>query len=240
MFVDLVFWFAGFAIADLVCATTDGVVWMRESALCSEVLHQRRQRRNGGYKIKVVAMKEGGGNDGGGERDERAMRRWREVQHKEGSRSRSPSRGCSGRRWLVVAGDFGGRGCSGERETGNSCRFEAWGSRRVREIETLNKPYGFGSSNNRSHIPLFGTGSCWTEAKHLTTTSLFQKCSPILTSGLVGPRPIALFGTGFARTEAYTLLQILILHENLLANLLKKIARKGFFLLFFLRILIGR
>jgi len=47
------------------------------------------------------------------------------------------------------------------------------GSRRVREIETLNKPYGFGSSNNRSHIPLFGTGSCWTEAKHLTTTSLF-------------------------------------------------------------------
>ena len=75
MFADLVFLFAGFAITNLICATTDGVVRMRESALCSEVLHQRRQRRNGGYKIKVVAMKEGGGNDGGGERDERAMRR---------------------------------------------------------------------------------------------------------------------------------------------------------------------
>jgi len=37
-----------------------------------------------------------------------------------------------------------------------------------------------------------------------------------------------------------TLLQILILHENFLANLLKKFARNDFFLLFFLRNLIGR
>ncbi|XP_027905827.1 uncharacterized protein LOC114165383 [Vigna unguiculata] len=45
------------------------------------------------------------------------------------------------------------------RERGRSCRFAARGSRRVREIGTLNKLYGFSSSNNRSHIPLFGTGS---------------------------------------------------------------------------------
>jgi len=37
-----------------------------------------------------------------------------------------------------------------------------------------------------------------------------------------------------------SLVQILKLHGNFLANLLKKFARKGFFLLFFLRILIGR
>jgi len=79
-----------------------------------------------------------------------------------------------------------------ERERGKSSR----GARKkkgVREIETLNKPYGFGSFNNRSHIPLFGTGSCWTEAKHPTASSLFQKCSPFLASGLVGPRHILLF-----------------------------------------------
>jgi len=40
----------------------------------------------------------------------------------------------------------------------------------VHEIGTLNKPYGFGCSRNRSHTPLFGTGSCWTEAKHLTAS----------------------------------------------------------------------
>ena len=209
MFADLVFWFAGFTITDLVCANTDGVVWIRESALCSEVQHQRRRRRDGGCRIVVAATKEGGGSDGGRERDERATRRWQEVQHREGSRS--PSCGCSGRRWSEVVGDFGGRGCSGERERGKSCRFATRGSRRVREIETLNKPYGFGSSNNRSHIPLFGTGSCWTEAKHLTTTSLFQKCSPFLASGLVGSRPIALVGTGFARTEAYSCLWLRVL-----------------------------
>ena len=118
--------------------------------------------------------------------DERATRRWLEVQHREGSRSRS--RGCSGRR-------------REERVV------EARGRRRVREIKTLNKPYGFGSSKNRSHIPLFGTGSCWTEAKH-------QKCSPFLASGLVGPRSIALFGIAFARTEAYSCLWLRVLAES--------------------------
>jgi len=36
------------------------------------------------------------------------------------------------------------------------------------------------------------------------------------------------------------LLKILLLHGNFLANLLKKLARKDFFLLSFLNILIGR
>jgi len=39
---------------------------------------------------------------------------------------------------------------------------------------------------------------------------------------------------------SYTLLKILILYENFLTNLLKFFARKYFFLLFFLIILIGR
>ena len=127
-----------------------------------------------------------------------------------------------------VAGREGGRSCGKRerkelreerkegvagRERGRSCRFAARGSRRVGEIETLNKLYGFGSSNNRSHIPLFGTGSCWTEAKHLMTTSVFLKCRPFLASGLVGPRPITLFGTGFTRTEAYSCLWLRVLAE---------------------------
>jgi len=49
-------------------------------------------------------------------------------------------------------GGCGGSGCSGERESarerarGRSCGDEAQarGRRRVREIRTLNKPYGFG------------------------------------------------------------------------------------------------
>jgi len=49
------------------------------------------------------------------------------------------------------------------RERGKSCKG-AEKKKGVREIETLNKPYGFGSFNNRSHIPLFGFGSSWTEA----------------------------------------------------------------------------
>ena len=40
--------------------------------------------------------------------------------------------------------------------------------------------------------------------------------------------------------KTLALLKIFILHENFLANLLKKISRKDFFLLFFLGILIGR
>ena len=103
-------------------------------------------------------------------------------------------------------------GSSWERERGKSCRG-AKKKKGVREIKTLNKPYGFGSFNNQSHIPLFGTGSCWTEAKHLTDNSLFQKCSPFLASGLVGPRHIILFGTGFGRTEAYSSLWLRVLAE---------------------------
>jgi len=130
------------------------------------------------------------------------------VQHKEGLRSPSPSRGCSGRRWPEVVRDSGGN--SRERERGKSSRG-AGKKNGVHEIETLNTPYGFGSFNNRSHIPLFGIRSCWTEAKHLTASSLFQKCSPFLASGLVGPRHIVLFGTGFRRTEAHSSLWLWVL-----------------------------
>jgi len=79
-----------------------------------------------------------------------------EVQHREGSPS--PSRGCSGRRWSETLWQQ-----RRERERGKSC-IGAKNKKGVREIETLNKSYGFGSFNNRSHIPLFGTESCWTEA----------------------------------------------------------------------------
>jgi len=85
-----------------------------------------------------------------------------------------------------------------ERERGEGvAEAQARGKRRVREIRTLNKPYGFGCSGNRSHRPPFGTGSPWTEAKQLTF-------SHFLASGLTGPRPIPLFGTGFGRIGAYT------------------------------------
>ena len=86
------------------------------------------------------------------------------MQHKEGSPS--PLRGCSGRRWsktLVAAADR-------ERERKELQRRGAEKKKGFREIETLNKPYGFSSFNNRSHIPRFGTASCWTEAKHLTAS----------------------------------------------------------------------
>jgi len=101
---------------------------------------------------------------------------------------------------------------NGERERGKSCRGVR-NKKGVHKIETLNKPYGFGSFNNRSHIPLFGTGSCWTEAKHLMTSSLFKKCSPFLASSLVGPRHIVLFGTDFERTETYSSLWLRVLTE---------------------------
>ncbi|QCD82451.1 hypothetical protein DEO72_LG2g2789 [Vigna unguiculata] len=58
----------------------------------------------------------------------------------------------------------------------------------VRQIGTLNKPYGFDSLNNRSHISF-------------------------LALGLAGPRPIALFGTGFGRIGAYTTLWLRVLGE---------------------------
>ena len=103
-------------------------------------------------------------------------------------------------------------GNSGERERGKSCRG-AEKKKGVREIETLTKPYGFCSFNNQSHIPLFGTEFCWTEAKHLTASSLFQKCSPFLASSLVGPRHIILFGTSFGRIEAYSSLWLWVLAE---------------------------
>jgi len=41
-----------------------------------------------------------------------------------------------------------------------------------------------------------------------------------------------------AKKIIVTLLKILILHENFVTNLLKKIGKKNFFLLFFLKILI--
>jgi len=88
-----------------------------------------------------------------------------------------------GRRWPEVVGDFGGRGCSGERERGKSCRG-AGKKKGVRKIKTLNKPYGLGSFNNRGHTPLMAS-------------AIFQKCSPFLASGLLESRHIIAFGTGF-------------------------------------------
>ena len=207
MFADLVFLFAGFAITNLICATTDGVVRMRESALCSEVQHQRRRRCDGGCRIVVAATVVG--RETKERRDSDGRCSTERVRVRVCLRLRVIAMVGGGRRWseiLVVE-------VAVVRERGKSCRFAARGSRRAHEIETLNKPYGFGSSNNRSHIPLFGTGGCWTEAKHLTTTSLFKKCSPFLASGLVEPRPIALFGTGFARIEAYNCLWLRVLAE---------------------------
>ena len=160
-----------------------------------EVQHQRKRRRDGGWRI-VVAKKE-----------------WRDGEGR-----------CSTERVRVVAVVGGGRRLwwqqwrerererEREKERGKSCRG-AGKKKGVPKIETPNKPYGFGSFNNRSHIPLFGIGSCWTEVKHLTASSLFQKCCPLLASGNVGSRHIILFGTGFERTEAYNSLWLRVLGE---------------------------
>jgi len=75
-------------------------------------------------------------------------------------------------------------GSNGERESYRGAEKK----KGFHEIETLNKPYGFSSFNNRSHIPLFGFGSS-------------------------GPRHIILFGTDFGRTEAYSSLWLRVLAE---------------------------
>jgi len=73
---------------------------------------------------------------------ERARESDRERRKREGARSRG---GCAGRRRSTVAGGCGGSGCSGERERESEIADAlVRGGRRVREFQTLNKPYGFG------------------------------------------------------------------------------------------------
>ena len=170
MFTDLVFWFAGFTITDLVevvagfaiafthvasasptppppCAPSPPCAqsWFARSTAAAPLHHLLAplQRLNAHRRPRLIV-------------------RLQEISRRGSVAGREGGRSC-GKRERKELREERKEGVAG-RERGRSCRFAAWGSRRVGQIETLNKLYGFGSSNNRSHIPLFGTGSCWTEA----------------------------------------------------------------------------